>query len=100
MKKQIYFFWMLLAVLFTSCGRKTVNIVKEEFEDGSPKVVRQYEIRGKDSILLRETIFYQNGQKYIEGKYTNNQRQYMDCLASRWKNLESRRVQGRLGRWT
>ena len=72
---------MLLAVLFTSCGRKTVNIVKEEFEDGSPKVVRQYEIRGKESILLRENIFYQNGQKYIEGKYTNNQR---DSIWTAW----------------
>jgi len=81
MIKKLYFFSILMAILLNSCGPKHVKIVEEKFEDGSPKIVRQYEIKGKDSILLRESVFYQNGQKYMEGKYYNNQR---DSIWTAW----------------
>lgn len=63
-----------LGLLITACGPRTVEVVTDRFPDGNAKTVKIYSVRGKDSTLLKETTFYQNGQKYMEGYYRNGQR--------------------------
>lgn len=63
-----------IILLLSACGPKTVEVVTDRFPDGKPKIVKLYKVDGKDSTLLRETTYYQNGQKYMEGWYRNGQR--------------------------
>lgn len=79
MKKYLMF---LLASLFLiSCGEKVVDIVVEKFPDGAKKTVKRYKIDGKDSVLLKETVYYITQQKYMEGKFLNGKR---DSVWTAW----------------
>ncbi|MGC8864856.1 MAG: toxin-antitoxin system YwqK family antitoxin [Bacteroidales bacterium] len=80
------YFWKSLVpfvFLLSACGPKTVEVVTDRFPDGKPKNVKLYKVDGKDSTLLRETTYYQNGQKYMEGWYRNGQR---DSVWTAWLN--------------
>lgn len=63
-----------IVLLLSACGPKTVEVVTDRFPDGKTKIVKLYRVEGKDSTLLKETTFYQSGQKYMEGWYRNGQR--------------------------
>jgi len=65
--------WVIV-LLLAACGPKTVEVVADRFPDGKAKIVRLYRVEGRDSTLLKETTYYQSGQKYMEGWYRNGQR--------------------------
>lgn len=67
-------FLLALLVLFAACSKDPVKVVKHTFEDGSPKVVYYYEVNDQDSVLVKETRYYQNGNKQIEGAYKDMRR--------------------------
>jgi antitoxin component YwqK of YwqJK toxin-antitoxin module len=79
MKKHIMI--SLLALLLAGCGSTVVDVVVEKFPDGKQKIVRKYSIDGKDSVLLKETVFYITQQKYMEGKFVNGKR---DSVWTAW----------------
>jgi len=82
MKKQMWIAGiMMLWIAACQSGPRNVEVVAEKFLDGKPKVVRLYQINGIDSLLLRETIYYQTGQKYMEGKFVNGKR---DSIWTAW----------------
>lgn len=74
MKNSTLFAFSLL-LLLTACNPKAVDVaITENFPDGAVKSIRKYRIIGPDSLLLRETHYYRNGQKYMEGRYENGLR--------------------------
>lgn len=78
---------VLAVILLVSCQNPPARIVSETFPDGSPKVVKYYQLNGRDSVLLKEEVFYQSGKRYMMGKYSNGKR---DSIWTAW--LEDGRV--------
>lgn len=64
----------LLAFLCEGCTTKIVEDTIETYPDGSPKMVRYYKDDGDQRILFKETLYYSNHQKYMEGEYKNGKR--------------------------
>jgi antitoxin component YwqK of YwqJK toxin-antitoxin module len=79
MKK--YYIIPIFALVLSSCGNRMADVVVEKFPDGSKKVVKRFDINGKDSVLLKETVYYKTQQKYMEGKYLNGKR---DSIWTAW----------------
>lgn len=73
-------FLAILTAVFTSC-RFDQKVVEETFPDGSPKRVCIYRGKGANRELVKETFFYPNRQKRMEGTYKNKKR---DGLWSYW----------------
>ena len=57
----------LIAVFITSCSQK--KVVESTYENGNPKVVKYYQKKGDELDLRKETVFYENQQKKMEGTY-------------------------------
>ncbi|MEI7980511.1 MAG: toxin-antitoxin system YwqK family antitoxin [Bacteroidota bacterium] len=72
MKKSIVFITILFFCL-TSC-RFEHKIVQETYPDGSPKRICWYQGKGENREMIRETTFYPNKQKQMEGAYKDNER--------------------------
>ncbi|MDO9511266.1 MAG: hypothetical protein Q7J34_05885 [Bacteroidales bacterium] len=65
---------LLVVFLMVSCVGKEVEVVKEKFDDGKPRLVGTFYVKGSDSTLMKEVAYYQTGQKYLEGSYQNEKR--------------------------
>jgi antitoxin component YwqK of YwqJK toxin-antitoxin module len=64
----------LVAFLCNSCTTKIVEETIESYPDGTPKIVRYYKDNGSNRTLFKETLYYSNHQKYMEGEYKNGKR--------------------------
>ena len=73
MKSKILFLF-LCAFIFSSCTTKIVEENIESYPDGSPKITRYYKDDGNTRVLFKETLYYSNHQKYMEGEYSNGKR--------------------------
>jgi antitoxin component YwqK of YwqJK toxin-antitoxin module len=62
----------LLIAIISGCSQK--EVVEATYENGNPKVVKNYQKRGNDLLLIHEVVYYENKQKKIEGKYKDEQR--------------------------
>lgn len=62
----------LSIILFSACSKTTVK--KEMYADGKLKSEKTYKkIEGREQ-LVKEVTYHPNGEKYIEGNYTNELR--------------------------
>lgn len=61
-----------LCLLASGCSRK--RVVEASFDNGKPRVVKYYHKKGGELILESEVVYYKNGQKKLEGKYKDQQR--------------------------
>jgi len=94
-------FLLALLVLAVSCNRvKTTQVVEESYADGKPKIRTEYieDEHGKKT-LYKETYFFPEEKKYIEGKYDEQQRR--DGVWTSWfengnKNSQGKYVNGTL----
>lgn len=68
------FLYVFITCFLVACTTKIVEEVIESYPDGSPKVVRFYKDDGSSRVLFKETLFYSNHQKYMEGEYKNGKR--------------------------
>jgi antitoxin component YwqK of YwqJK toxin-antitoxin module len=66
MKKQIVI--LLLFSLFSACS-KIVEEVKETYPGGKTKRVITYQIKGDEKTIVEEKLFYENGNKELEGTF-------------------------------
>lgn len=57
----------LLAVFVSACSQK--KVVEATYENGNPKVVKYYQKKGGELELNKETVYYENQQKKMEGSY-------------------------------
>ncbi|HNW90560.1 MAG TPA: hypothetical protein PKN48_12920 [Bacteroidales bacterium] len=73
MKIKIFLLF-LIAFLCNSCTTKIVEETIESYPDGTPRIVRFYKDDGKNRVLFKETLYYSNRQKYMEGEYKNGKR--------------------------
>jgi len=74
----------LISVFLFSCTSKVVKETAEAYADGSPKLVRFYKDDGQSRVLIKETYYYPNHQKYMEGSYKDNKRD--GNWSSWWQN--------------
>ncbi|MBN2172629.1 MAG: hypothetical protein JW731_00765 [Bacteroidales bacterium] len=70
MKKLIYLYLLLFLL---ACVTKPVEFVEESFDNGKPKTVRYYKDDSKLE-MVKEILYYENGNKRMEGSYQNNER--------------------------
>jgi len=69
--KKILLLSLLVAIAF-GCGPK--KVVESTYPNGNPRVVKYYHKNGKDLILEKEVVFYENKQKKMEGAYKDTKR--------------------------
>ncbi len=72
--KFINFLSFLVAFSLTSCKNKIQEEVTKS-PDGKIEKVVKFQQNGDKKDLVKETRFYPNGNKQIEGGYKNNQRE-------------------------
>ncbi|HOY33271.1 MAG TPA: hypothetical protein PKW80_15430 [Bacteroidales bacterium] len=71
---KIRILWLFLFVFLFSCSTRIVEETVETYPDGTPKVIRFYKDDGNKRVLFKETLYYPNHQKYMEGEYRNGKR--------------------------
>lgn len=68
-----------LVLIFASCQDKNVRHVQKVkhyyVESNLPWVIYYYDVVGKDSTLVEERWFHENGALQLEGKIVDNQRE-------------------------
>ena len=65
---------VLSVLLFVGCSPKIEKIIEETYPDGSPKLVKLYEINGDSKTMLNEISYYSSGQERYEGAYKDGKR--------------------------
>lgn len=65
---------LFIITFFISCAERNTKIIKEEYQDGNPKLVHFVRMHKGDTILKKELRYYKNGQKELSGEYFNNQK--------------------------
>ncbi|MCK9613238.1 MAG: hypothetical protein WC401_00095 [Bacteroidales bacterium] len=71
---KLKFFSYFLCLLLFACDSEIIKETVETYPDGSPKVIRYYKENGKERKLIKETLYYSNHQKYMEGGYKEGKR--------------------------
>lgn len=62
--------WLLAA----SCSPKTIEVIADRYQDGSPKVVQYFEKVDGRKVLKNEVHYYKSGEKKMEGAFKNGHR--------------------------
>jgi len=70
--KTIFLF--LSTLLIFSCGVKNVEEISETHPDGSPKLIKVYQVKGDVKELVKETQYYPNHNKFYEGAFKENKK--------------------------
>ncbi len=60
-------------ILLFACSTKPVEVVEAVFPDGTPKTVKYYKSEAKE-VIIKEVLYYEDGQKKLEGAYKNGER--------------------------
>jgi len=66
MKRYLLLFSLLLLI---ACKGKLTEVAVNYFDDGTPHKVLYYDIKGRDSILVKSVEYHLNHTIYIEGFY-------------------------------
>lgn len=64
---------LIIGILLFSCKSELYKVVEQAFPDGAPKVVKYYKSESME-VLLKETQFYNDSSRYIEGTYKDGLR--------------------------
>lgn len=65
---------LMLSSLIFSCTEKLEEDIVGRYPNGIPMKINYYKWQGDDKIILKETRFYQNGEKEIEGEYQDSKK--------------------------
>jgi antitoxin component YwqK of YwqJK toxin-antitoxin module len=68
------FAFLIILMITASCGAEIQEEIEETYEDGSPQIIKLYEIDGDERKLTKEIGYYPNGQKRIEGEFEDGKR--------------------------
>ncbi len=66
--------WLLI-IFFMGCSGNEDKKVVETYSDGSPKVIQYFSGVGVEKTMVREQIFYPDGQLRMDGEYKNGQKE-------------------------
>jgi antitoxin component YwqK of YwqJK toxin-antitoxin module len=72
--KKIAVLLFFPALLLISCKGKTVEEITEKYPDGTPKIVRYYQVDGQVKEMTKEIRYYPNHNKFYEGEFKNNRK--------------------------
>lgn len=71
---KISLFAFIILFVFSSCSERKMEVVKEEYANGNPKLVHHLIIHRGDTALKNEVQYYESGQQKLKGEYYNNQK--------------------------
>lgn len=74
MVRVLRIFTGLLLLLFIGCQKEVKEEIVKYYKDGNPKVVRYYYLKGDNKQYIKETQFYQDGKKLMDGGLSENGR--------------------------
>lgn len=75
MKRLIYLSFIFIALSSCAGQKNFIEEVVEHYDNGNPKVIHYYKILDDSKQeWIRETWFYQEGMKYLDGPIVNNKR--------------------------
>lgn len=69
-----YFSLLIIILLSVACKPTIVNVVEETFNDGSTKMIMEYEISYGDSIPIHRVDYHLDGSKRMEGYFLDGKR--------------------------
>jgi len=72
-RRFIMLFLPMLLISLLACTTKPIEIVEQTYPDGTPKTVRYYKSESKE-VLLKEILYYEDGQKKMEGAFKKDER--------------------------
>lgn len=75
MNIQTHFAVIFLTILLKACSPEVEKVIVETYSDGRPGLEQYFEIKGEERVLVRETGYYPEGQKRIEGTYKDGKRE-------------------------
>lgn len=61
-------------LILAACSPSFKEVVEEQWDDGSPRLVKYYAKQGDSLALMREISYYANGQTRYEGTYQAGER--------------------------
>jgi antitoxin component YwqK of YwqJK toxin-antitoxin module len=71
--KRILYFILMLSMF--ACQTREVQVVEDVNQDGTPKKVVDYILKGSDSIPQHEVQYHEGGAKLMEGSFANGKRE-------------------------
>jgi len=71
MKKSGTVILSILLVLMIGCSEGIEKKVAETYADGTPKVIQYFSGEGIEKTMVKEQLFYPDGQLRMEGEYKN-----------------------------
>ncbi len=71
--KNLRYLILILPFWIISCNTTPVEVVEDTYADSTARTVRYYKNESKE-ILLKEVLFYENGQKKMEGAFKDGER--------------------------
>jgi antitoxin component YwqK of YwqJK toxin-antitoxin module len=71
---KLKYFLLLIPLFIFSCKGKTVEEIVDKHPDGSPKLVRYYNVSEQIRSMVKEVRYYPNHQKYYEGEFKDNKK--------------------------
>lgn len=64
----------ILALILHGCSPEIERVVVKTYPDGSVELEQYYLFEKNDSVLIKETGYYADGQKRIEGEFKDGKR--------------------------
>lgn len=71
--KKIHYLLPVIFIWLVSCTTKPIEVVEKTYPDSSPKTIRYYS-DDSNKELLKEILYYDDGQKKMEGAFENGER--------------------------
>lgn len=59
----------LMTIHFLSCAPGLEEVVTETYADGTPKIIKYFEGKGRSKSMVKEAFFYPGGQLRMMGEY-------------------------------
>jgi len=69
MKRMMLVFFTLGLLTLMHCIPEFEEVVAETYADGTPKVIKYFDGKGKAKTMVKKIVFYPNGQVRMEGEF-------------------------------
>ncbi len=69
-----YFLFLAFVLTITSCQTVETQVIEEVFQDGTSKMIIDYQVSFGDSIPIHRVDFHENGAKRMEGSFVDGER--------------------------
>jgi len=74
MRKSIILSATLIWLLFSCTNNELKEEIVDKYPNGAPKKIEYFLTDGDKKELVKETRFFENGEKYMEGEFKNGKK--------------------------